>query len=168
VTRIEELKAFLAQEAEMVSQRTAMHKWSYACLADLVGREGQAFPWAPKPRSIMWGAQGECYRNAYYLALGNPGYIYVEGYAFFGVIPIAHAWVVGPDGAVIDNTWQEDTVEGEERAYLGIPLKISYVNRVISERGKFGVLDCWELTWPLMTGEHVLAEAVEELDAVTA
>jgi len=101
------------------------------------------------------------------LATENPDYTYVEGYAF-GIIPIVHAWVVDSNGTVVDNTWREDLVESEDRAYLGIPLKLSYVNKVIVRREKFGVLDCWELEWPLMTGEHSLVEAMEELGGVIA
>ena len=167
MTRAEELIEYLIQEAKLISQRTGMARWSYACLSDLVSREGAAFPWAPKPENIAWGTVGECYRNAYHLATENQDYTYVEGYAL-GIIPVTHAWVVDPDGTVIDNTWREDLVEGEDRAYLGIPLKLSYVTKVIAEREKFGVLDCWELEWPLMTGEHSLNEAVEELDGVIA
>jgi len=167
MTRAEELIEYLTQEAKLVSRRTGMSMWSYACLSDLVSREGVAFPWASKPAHIAWGTEGECYRNAYYLATENPDYTYVEGYAF-GIIPIVHAWVVDSNGTVVDNTWREDLVESEDRAYLGIPLKLSYVNKVIVRREKFGVLDCWELEWPLMTGEHSLVEAMEELGGVIA
>jgi hypothetical protein len=92
------------------------------------------------------GEAKQCFYNAYHLA-SMFDFIYCEGYAA-GIIPVHHAWCIDEDGNILDNTW--DT--GEE--YFGVPFDLKYVNKTILKRKKYGVIDNWEMKWPLLRGEH--------------
>lgn len=132
---------------------------------DLVRRHGVFCQPTKKPREIEWGEWQLCYMNAYRLADGNPDLTYVEGFAT-AMFPVAHAWVVTPEGRVIDNTWRdagESKVSLRHRAYIGIPLKIEYVKKIIAARGVYGVLEAYELDWPLMTGKDALSDVTENV-----
>jgi hypothetical protein len=97
------------------------------------------------------GAAKECFMNAYRLAEGSD-LIYVEGYAT-SVIPVLHAWVLDPrpndSGKIIETTWENP---GEE--YFGVAMPMDYVRKVLLARKFYGVLDCYEIGFPLLTGEH--------------
>lgn len=62
-----------------------------------------------------------CYSNAARFALAHRGddFIYAEGFALTHVgtdFYLPHAWVVRPDGTVLDPTWDDEP----GRAYLGV------------------------------------------------
>ena len=87
----------------------------------------------------------ECFRNAFLLAVEHD-LTYCEGYAM-GIIPVLHAWCIDEDSHVIDITWDEGT------EYIGVPFSIKYVNKILLERKSYGVIDNWEMKWPLLRGE---------------
>jgi hypothetical protein len=101
------------------------------------------------------GKPKECFLNAYQMALAS-GYSYVEGYAI-GVIPVLHAWVTEGHHA-IDPTWEDG------KGYIGVTFGINYVEHVIFKRKAYGVLDCLEIGFPLLTGEHVYNKRNEVVD----
>ena len=92
------------------------------------------------------GTIKECFRNAYLLAVEHD-LTYCEGYAM-GIIPTLHAWCLDKDGHVIDITWK-DGIE-----YIGVMFSTKYVNKILLERKSYGVIDNWEMEWPLLRGEH--------------
>ena len=74
-----------------------------------------------------WGVEhgelGDCFMNAQsHVMFGDSGedLTYVEGYAIASNVPIAihHAWLVTPDGEVIDPTWR-----GQKASAFGIDMK---------------------------------------------
>lgn len=93
------------------------------------------------------GTIKECFRNAYLLAVEH-NLIYYEGYAM-GVIPVLHAWCLDKDFHVIDTTWETGT------EYFGVFFSIKYVSKVLLERKSYGVIDNWEMKWPLLRGGHI-------------
>ena len=99
------------------------------------GREYPA-PAVARPQGMKKGKDKECYTNAYHTVISNKGFTYVEGYATTYGIPLEHAWVLDPNGVVIDPTWR---TPGEQ--YYGIEFDIPFVNQVIHEKGTYGVLD---------------------------
>lgn len=103
---------------------------------DLVFEYGKLWTPAPLPADIGPGAKKECFSNALHLALEDDELTYVEGYAQSRYIPTAHAWVVTPDGEVIDNTW--DTPE--ECAYYGIAFDTDFAGGMMVKQGYYGLL----------------------------
>jgi hypothetical protein len=159
----EDLQQFLLNYIEVTRQMPKSPKWIFACLQDMVLQHGIWYEARRKPAGIIWGEWQMCFRNAFRLVDENPELTYVEGYAL-GVLSVHHAWAITPDGKVIDNTWRDrgkSSIPLKERAYIGIPLKMGYVRRIVDETGTFGALDAWELDWPLLTGEHRLDEVME-------
>ena len=92
------------------------------------------------PAGTHMGPMGECFRNAWHLALSG-GYTYWEGYGWIpdiGSLPLFHAWCVDDvTQAVVDPTWPE----AGDAVYLGIPVPIDVLTKVLSDTGTFGVLD---------------------------
>lgn len=102
---------------------------------------GREFKYAPKPKHIQWGEPGYCYHNAYRLML-RLGLTYCEGLAVEGPISTdsytrKHAWVVDPNGNVIDNTWQNVGVV----SYFGIPFTRTFVLEAVLKEGCSGFLN---------------------------
>ena len=64
-----------------------------------------------------------------------------------GVDRLLHAWLVTPDGEVVDPTWRE---LGNE--YYGVPFKLDYVTGTVLANEYYGVLDSWQTGWPLLQG----------------
>lgn len=89
--------------------------------------------------------QKECFRNAYLLAVEHD-LTYCEGYAM-GIIPVLHAWCLDKDDLVIDVTWKDGT------EYVGVPFQTKYISRILLERKSYGIIDNWEMKWPLLRGE---------------
>lgn len=96
---------------------------------------GRAWTAQPLPANIPRGRSRACYENAGTLALQDSRLTYVEGVAF-NLIPTGHAWVVGPDGLVIDPTWEEP----ENREYFGLALRTEYLIEVVHRNGVWGVM----------------------------
>lgn len=129
-------------------------------IAQFVSRYGRVFEWRPKPPEIRQGVVKMCFENAYQLARKDRSLTYVEGYAT-RIIPTHHAWVVTPDGIVIDNTWAEGQYD-DGRAYFGVPFGIEYVRRRRKEQratGGISVMDDWQNHHPTLRTEFVYEQA---------
>jgi hypothetical protein len=53
-----------------------------------------------------------------------------------------------------------DPTGGTGREYFGIPFRLDYVLRMQEQAGHPGVLDAWELGWPLLRGEDRIADVM--------
>ena len=71
-----------------------------------------------------------------------------------------HAWVTNPNtsGAAYDPTW----CSGCE--YFGIPFRLGYVLQMCEKTGHPGVLDVWELGWPLLRGDDRIEDVIWKAD----
>jgi hypothetical protein len=84
--------------------------------------------------------------------------VYIEGFAIprRGNLAVLHAWVTDPENPVVayDPTWRGG------REYFGIPFKLDYVLRIWEKAGRPGVLDVWELGWPLLRGDDRIEDVI--------
>jgi hypothetical protein len=122
----------------------------FATVRDLVLQHGRAYTRKPLPRG-RWSRESQaCYANALHAAMTRR-WVYVEGFAIpaKGDLAVLHAWVTNPKNPTVahDPTW------GTGREYFGIPFQLHYVLRMQQEAGHPGVLDAWELGWPLLSGK---------------
>lgn len=128
------IKDQLEHEIKMWSQM--IHP---ALMQRFVVRQGViSQPLEKLPKSVKKAKKGECFTNAYNLALYS-GYQYVEGYATsadFGIL-IHHAWVLDKDGRVVDNTWDRPAA----CQYMGVKISNEDLEAETSKNGVYGVLD---------------------------
>jgi hypothetical protein len=138
----ESITAFLAKVAAI--RRSAMGTEGWLL------KHGRAWTAAPLPEGIERGMKTRCYRNAASLAIRRRTLTYVEGYAKQAQmpIPVPHAWCVDAEEAVVDPTW--DTPESN--LYFGVAFQTPFLRKMLRETRRDGLLDCWELRWPLQRG----------------
>lgn len=94
------------------------------------------------PDGVGRGEPKQCFANAGRLALMDPRYTYVEGFAAARIsdnltFPTHHAWVVDADGRVVDPTWHDGTGE----AYFGAAVHADALRTRVAETGVWGYLD---------------------------
>ena len=133
-----------AQEECAVANGTKRAGWHHPTLEALVLAKGVAGNGLAKlPRDMRKGRLGQCFKNAAKQATARPAYTYVEGWACKpGLIPLHHAWLLAPSGAVVDPTW--GWVPGTD--YLGLPFELSYVLAATARTGVWGLFyQDWEL-----------------------
>lgn len=88
--------------------------------------------------SVDWGAsirlarefrceQRQCFLNCGVIACTRMDLRYYEGYAL-NMIPVEHAWLIAPDGRIIDPTWSllETDRVGD---YFGMEIPLKYLLR---------------------------------------
>lgn len=77
---------------------------------------------------------GMCFSNSLSIARKLDGYQYYEGFATC-MIPVEHAWIVSPEGKVIDPTWQRffnDPNPPLDYYGVAIPWKEVVMSRAVS------------------------------------
>ena len=98
----------------------------------------------PTEREYSATTPKQCFLNATHAALEHRDLTYVEGFAYNGILPIHHAWLVDEDGVVHDPTWASmQGREGEEDIYIGIPFKTDWLLRHLAEKETYGVYGEW-------------------------
>ncbi len=137
------LKGYLTAEVQMMRSMNPGHPVTdiggYCSMSDFVLRNGRAF----QPGAVCWAlGKRNCFQHAAEAAKLERSLTYVEGYAIL-IIPVLHAWLVGPDGKVIETTWQE-----MGRAYYGIPFRTDYIRQQIKAQKHYSMIDQWEADWP--------------------
>jgi hypothetical protein len=108
----------------------------------------------PTEREYSATTPKECFLNATHAALEHRDLTYVEGYAYNGLLPIHHAWLVDENGVVHDPTWASmQGREGEADIYIGIPFKTDWLLGYLGEKETYGVYGEWgeglKLTEPI-------------------
>ena len=153
-----EAHAFLRQYLELSLQMMAQHgkfqrPGGYWNLHDFVLQNGQPFDPAPLPDDVRYGKVKQCYTNAFNVMLEDPDrFVYVEGVGV-AFIPCDHAWVWDRQHQqTVDPTWRNDG-DRPPVAYLGIPLKHTYVTRAVLKKQTYGVFDDWENHFPILTAD---------------
>ncbi len=118
--------------------------WKYSCIEDFVLKNGREFT----ERIPFWDElmpKKECFKNAADITIENRDIIYVEGFAQpKGLITTNHAWCCTKKGKIIDPTWDK----GE--FYYGVPFSTDYLIESLLKREKYGILDNWEMDYPLL------------------
>lgn len=138
------LKEYLQWSADARRSLTPGNINGYSCLEDFVLKHGRAFTSIGKmPKGIKRGRKKQCFMNATHLCHDDRSLTYCEGYAV-SVIPMMHAWCVTRKGVVIDPTWTKET------EYYGVPIKRSYLMKMMRESGVYGVIDLWKEGWPIL------------------
>ena len=127
------------------------HSFKYCGIEDFVlchGVGGKSTPVPDWVETKRYSEVKNCYGNAWHLANDYPDeFIYVEGFAA-GFVPMQHAWVMGYDGNIYDPTWEQLEYDYTDSDYLGVPFKLSYVNKTSIRYGVFGVLSPLEFSNP--------------------
>ena len=134
---------------------------AFATIRELVARHGRAYTIRPLPRGWWPSEPQACYANSLHAAIGRK-WVYVEGFAIPkpGSLAVPHAWVTNPhdSGVAYDPTWRAG------REYFGIPFRLDYVLRMCGSTGHPGVLDIWELGWPLLRGDDRIEDVIWKSD----
>jgi hypothetical protein len=142
------LKQLVATRKLFFQEQDSKRDWPYLCVEDFVLKKGRPMGnMMPLPKGVKKGQLGDCFKNAFELAMER-GWTYCEGFAT-AVIPTAHAWVLN-GGGVIDPTW----TEGKD--YYGVEIPLQYAIKTVLRREAYGVLDAWEIGYPLLKGEETL------------
>lgn len=129
-------------------------QWKYLCIEEFLLKEGQPFispDSSELPDDVPRGVVKECFKNCMDAVVfsshrDQTDYLYCEGYAL-GIIPTIHAWLVTPDGQVVDPTWPEPGTE-----YFGVAFKRKFAQRQTLKQECYGLLDAWTSEWPLLKG----------------
>ena len=111
--------------------------------------------------------RGHCYHHATSRARRDKQLRYCEGYCLdysnfdpdcpFNSGAMPHAWLLGPDGQIIDETWRGDCGQG---TYLGITIPTSAVLELVDTFGYYGsFVLATNRTWPRV--EKILARYME-------
>ncbi len=98
---------------------------------------GQPFTQVLIPAGRRQGPMKQCYHNALTAAFGSYGtdtpLTYCEGFAMpmsLGIV-VEHAWLLDPQGRVIDPTWDD----ADDCGYVGVPLTLHHMAK--SQRRNF-------------------------------
>lgn len=137
------MKKYLEQMSQMMdschrANKATLNGWRHTSIEAFVLARGVPFIPAPLPKGVAKGRFKECFSDAHKLASRKPDrYIYCEGYAHSGLIPVLHAWCFDTSrGVVVDRTWHDN--RGQE--YFGVPFNIDYVNTVLVRTEVYGIL----------------------------
>ena len=130
------------------------HGYHYASVTDFVLQEGEVFSTVTKAPRL--GKPQNCYQNCTDMVLDEPLlYTYVEGFYINPKLPILihHAWVVTPDGTVVEPTlrWRGKTgVRREGHGFMGVRINSDLLLSAILQTRTYGVIDDYPNSWPLL------------------
>jgi len=111
------------------------------------------------------GISRRCFGNAQDILFHEggiaDGLVYVEGYACSGSLtfpfPTHHAWLVDPQGRVLDPTWEDP----ETSTYFGVPFNPEYLRRTVRAAGvPCSLIDNFHDRWELVRTPSLAPEAV--------
>lgn len=143
-------------------------------LARFVLKHGRRWEAAECDPEFAGGRPRACYSNSqdmlqYDLRRETPtGLVYVEGIASASFesapCPTLHAWLVDPEGRVVDPTWRE----ADRCTYYGIPFHAGYVLETIGACGPCPMIDNRMNKWELVRNADVAARAILDWIPATA
>lgn len=138
-----DVRHYLTQMRELMvriheKNKAAFPGWRHHSIEDFLLSWGAPMPFAPLPKGVARGRFKECFGDAHKLAMRKPDrYVYCEGYATSGILPVLHAWCFDlKRGVVVDRTWHDN--RGQE--YFGVPFNLDYVNTVLVRTEVYGIL----------------------------
>ena len=148
---VSSVHGYLQLMVEFKKQHKHFNGWKYAGTEDFILQNGRSMKSKPFPKEFgKMGKEKQCFQNAFLLADAHD-LIYCEGIAF-SIIPTLHAWCLH-EGEVIDPTWSD----GEDYFGVEIPLEIGW--EIMRRKGTFGLIEAWEIGFPLVSGEIVLEKS---------
>jgi hypothetical protein len=155
----------LRQTMSMKAATVDPSKLHYMGFEDMVLKHGLLFKHGPDvtptEREYSATTEKECFKNAMHAALEHPDLTYVEGFAYNGLLPVHHAWVVDENGVVHDPTWTSiQEREGTGDIYVGIPFNTQWLLAHVMEKETYGVYGEWGEG--LRLEEPIPEEAIEK------
>lgn len=156
----QEVRNYLKGMKEFLSNTNlGQAKLRYICQEDFILQNGRFYKATPRPLHTKQMTMKGCYANAYHLTVTNSNLQYCEGIGQGkGLFPMCHAWCITESGQVIDPTWKKADW------YFGVTFPIEYVEHILFQKETYGVLDSFELKWPLLTGEHTYNKTTHTVD----
>jgi hypothetical protein len=119
----------VALMTQRVTHSNARHTTKYSCLEAVVLAHGTVFTHTRPVPDRLRGPMRRCYANAQALRHRVPDLVYCAGYALppdCDDLIFEHAWLMDPDGFVIDPTWGTSHLTG----YVGVPLTDAHADRM--------------------------------------
>jgi hypothetical protein len=138
-----------------------MGKGKQINFAGFLLEHGRSWKNSPLPKDIKPMTMKLCFCNAAKLAMRRKDLTYVEGFASL-IIPTQHAWCVDAKGNVIDPTWRD----AESATYFGIPFKTEFLTKFLRNSKIYGVLDRWDIGFPLQTGKYPKEDWLKQMPTV--
>lgn len=139
---IVKLRAYLEAERDIVA-KCCSEDLRYKGMADAILKHGlyqETIP--PVPDWLHTGERGFCYQNATRSATNHVNLRYVEGYAMFHGIPLAHAWVYDVvAGKYYDPTWKDEGTE-----YYGVVFDTEFILSFAFRTEHYGVWGSEQMT----------------------
>ncbi len=120
---------------------------------------GRPFKWRPLPRPWRRGTIRQCYANTLAAASGPKAITYVEGYCAAAALPVLHAWGLDKSGGVLELTLRPEFTL-QTPTYFGVPIRTDFVEEMHEKSGRYGVIDAWEIGYPLLVDESLSERAV--------
>jgi hypothetical protein len=146
------LQAFVMLRVQMKKTKRPGGLNGYWGLEDFILHQGRIWP-VLKGGDVPRGKAGECFRNAMNLALDHQDYIYCEGYATGGLMPVQHAWCLDQEGRVVDPTWHHlpsKPGHKDRGEYIGIAVKQDFVREITLMTEVYsGVIDLPKWDYPI-------------------
>ena len=132
---LDKLQQYLQERGDLIRKLHSKPELKYAGFEELILDCATAMEAKPLPRNIKRGLPKNFYWNSQQLAFRKKSLAYVEGYVLPKDIsfPVAHAWLLTPEGYAIDPTW-----ETPGNCYLGVPFSTKWLKSLLAERKKKG------------------------------
>lgn len=136
----EQIKQYLQAVVAAIEAPPTRAHWKYQRYEELVLDYGFIMEPQPLPEMMEPGIPQFSYWNCQQLVLASDSLTYAEGYALHADVgfPIAHAWLLTPDGCVIDPTWDSPG------CYFGVPLSTKWVKSVLGTRNSIDNLSIFD------------------------
>ena len=157
------IRQYLGMHVQVMEQNGRFQKrHGFYNLHHFLLERGQDFEFTPLPEGVPYETPQQCFANSYHCVEDDPErFVYCEGVGHAFLVT-DHAWVWDREyKRVLDLTWRHDW-EHPPLAYMGIPLKWEYAERINRERQFYGVLDNWQDKWPILALDP--SEYLEPLD----
>lgn len=140
-----QLKDGLRQLSDMYLRNADTKKRLHNSFYELVLNIGTEYHSPTLPSGVKKQLPKLCFHNCFELANENRDLIYCEGYAIATKIPIPidHAWLITPEGQVIEPTIK--LREGEEIVYQGIAFDLDWLIKLKDSRelySWYSVIQC--------------------------